>query len=162
MVKAGFALDMKSSGFGLVSLSYHAVAAHAPPLTDKLYLVLDSMQEPSDVYLPVPSSAPLANPSTIFQFDASNANKLVYCWKGKLNLLSRPASPQYCQVQADDYTNLVLRLRGDGGIIFEANVVSALEFTLPTLDEYVTYELELIGTSRVRRVQVAETIDEIM
>jgi hypothetical protein len=64
-------------------------------------------------------------------------------------------------VQADEYTNLVLRLYGNGDLIFETTVLSQLEFTLPTLDMYITYELELIGTSRVRRIQVAEMIEEV-
>jgi hypothetical protein len=157
----GYALDMKASGFGLIALSYHAKAAHAPPLTDKLYLVLDEVNEPAEVYLVLPSTAPLADTTTIVLFDGDETSHLVYQWRGKLNLLSRPAAPQYCQVQADDYSNLVLRLYGNGVVIFETAVLSQLEFTLPTLDAYVTYELELIGTSRVRRIQVAEMIEEV-
>jgi hypothetical protein len=157
----GYALDMKNSGFGLVALSYHASAVHAAPLTDKLYLVLDEIDEPTVTYTPVVSTVPAADVTAIVQFDGDSASHLVYQWRGKLNLLARPAAPQYCQVQADDYTNLVLRLYGNGVLIFETTVLSQLEFTLPTLDMYVTYELELIGTSRVRRIQVAEMIEEV-
>jgi hypothetical protein len=162
-MSGGYMLDMKASGFGLVALSYHASAVHADPVTDKLYLVLDDIDEPTVVYTPIYSTIPTVDGLTIYEFDSASAGseKLRYLYRGKLNLLPRPAAPQYCQVQAEDYVDITLRLYGNGDLIYDVQVESAEEFTLPTLDEYKTYELEVIGTSRVRRIQVAETIDEL-
>src|SRR5574341_2134441 len=56
--RAGYALDMTPDGFGLISLAFFATAMYADPLTDKLYLVLTEDNEPADVYLPLPSTAP--------------------------------------------------------------------------------------------------------
>lgn len=164
-VGTGYALDMKPTGFGLVSLSYHARAAHADPLTDKLHLLLDGVDEPSEVYLPVPSSLPaLSVPySEIYEFDSPNGDgDLVYQWKGKLNLLPRPAAFTYCRVKAADYANLVLNLYADGAVMFSRVVADQQAFTLPMSDEYDSFEIELVGTSRVRSVQVAESIEELV
>jgi hypothetical protein len=59
-----YALDMKQTGFGLIELGYHAIAVHANPLTDRLYLVLDALDEPFDAYLPVSSTAPVIREQT--------------------------------------------------------------------------------------------------
>jgi hypothetical protein len=160
-MKAGYALDMKSDGFGLVSLSYHATAAHAPPKTDTLQLVLDELDEPATAYLPLPSTSPTPDGTTIYTFDSPEGDgQMVYQWRGKLNLLPYPASFSYCQVRALDYDNLVLRLFGDGLLLFETVITSSEVFTLPSDDVYETFEIELIGTSTVRTVQVAEDVQE--
>lgn len=159
---AGYMLDMKQSGFGLVPLSYHASAVHADPVTDNLYLVLDFAEEPTVTYSPVYSTIPTVDGLTIYQFDSPDtAELLTYRWRGKLNILTRPAAPQFCQVQAEDFNDITLRLYGNGALIYEVLVLSSEEFTLPTDNEFNTYEIEVVGTSRVRSIKVAETIDEI-
>lgn len=159
--KAGYALDMKQSGFGLVEWSFHATAAYADPETDILYLSLDEYtdQLPSTGGfqlegggIPVPA---------VYAFDSDPTRLMNYRWKGRLNLLPRPSAPQYCRVQAEDFDSLLLTGTGDGTEQFEEAIVSGEEFTLPNLDEFSTYELEVVGTSTVRRIQVAESIDEI-
>jgi hypothetical protein len=162
MANGGFALDMKADGFGLIPLSYFATAAFSDPLTDQLYLVLTEVDEPDDVYLPLPSTAPTnVNGLKIFAFNSPDGDgHMVYRWKGKLNLLSHPAAFVYCQVRAEDYDNLVLRLYSDGVLLSQDVIASEVPFTLPLVDDYTTFEVELIGTSRVRTVQVAEDISE--
>lgn len=160
MAARGYALDMKADGFGLIQLGFHAVALHADPLTDNLYMVLDAVDEPTSVYLPEPGDEPTPSDTTIYQFDGGES-LMTYRWRGKLFLLPRPSAPQMCQVQAEDYDNLLFRLYGDGDLYFERVITSAEEFTLPQDDEYKTIEIEFIGTSRVRRVQVAEDVMEL-
>jgi hypothetical protein len=161
--RGGFALDMKPDGFGLVPLSFFTIARYADPITDNLYVVPQTDDEPSDVYLPLPSTAPDVDGFTIYQFDSPDGDgDMVYRWRGKLNLLERPACFQYAQVKAEDYTNLVLKLYGDGVSIFERVITSQREFTLPTLNEYATLEMEVLGTSRVRTVQIGETVMELV
>jgi len=160
----GHMLDMKSSGFGLVELGYHAIASHADPLTDRLYLVLDAFEEPSEPYLSLPSLAPtLSDPFVeIYEFDSPDTyGDLVYQYKGKLNLLDRPAAFSHCQVKADDYSNLVMNLYGDGDLFFSQVITSAEPFTLLMEDEYEKFEVEFVGTSRVQTYQFVEAIEEL-
>lgn len=160
--RGGFALDMKADGFGLIELGYFATAAFADPLTDQLYLVLTENDEPTDAYLPLPSTAPAnVNGLTIFEFNSPQGDgHMVYRWKGKLYLLAHPTAFVFCQVRADDYDNLVLRLYADGVLFSEDVITGETPFTLSLDDDYTTFEIELIGTSRVRTVQVAEDISE--
>jgi hypothetical protein len=160
--RGGFALDMKADGFGLIELGFFATAAFADPLTDQLYLVLTEDDEPTDVYLPLPSTAPTnTNGLNIFKFNAPNGDgRMVYRWRGKLNLLAHPAAFVYCQVRAEDFDNIVLRLYANGVLLSEDVITSETPFTLPLADDYTTFQLELLGTSRVYTVQVAEDISE--
>jgi len=162
---AGRALDMKETGFGLITLSYHASAVHSDPLTDNLYLVLTEDEEPTGPSgTLLGSTAPLLSAPyvTIYQFDADeDVTPMTYRHRGKLNLLSRPAAFVYCQVKADDYDNLVLNLYADGVLFFSDAVLDSEPFTLPLTDEYVEFEYEFVGTSRVRTAQFVEDIREL-
>lgn len=161
MAKGGYMLDMKADGFGIVPLAFHATATHADPLTDNLYLVLDENDEPSTVYLPLPSTAPAPNGLTIYTFNAVDGDgHMVYQWKGKLNLLRNPVAFSYCQVRAEDFANVVLRLYADGVPFFEEVITSQEPFALPLVDDYNSCEVELIGTSRIYTAQLAEDIGE--
>lgn len=160
--RGAYALDMKPDGFGLVPLGCHFVARYADPLTDELHLVLDEVEEPADAYLPLPSTAPDPDGRTIYEFDSPEGEgDMVYRWRGKLNLLERPACFQYAQLRAEDYANLVFRIRADGSLIFERTIAGEQEFTLPVLDEYTEVELEVVGTSRVYSLQLAEAVEEL-
>lgn len=158
---AGYAIDSKPDGFGVMALGFHAQAVYADPLTDNLYLVPDFVDEPWAMYLPIASSAPNPDGKTIFQFDGDDANRMVYRYRGKLNLLPYPAAFVLCQVQAEDYSDLVLRIFADGALMLEQTITSVEPFTLPMLDDYRTVELELVGTSTVRRVQQVHDAEEL-
>jgi hypothetical protein len=160
----GLMLDAKPTGFGLARSGFHVAAAHADPLTDQLYLVLDAVNEPLDTYLPQPSTAPEVMPPfvDIYAFDSPNAyTEMVYQYKGKLNLLPRPTAFVYCQIKAQDYSNLMLNLFVDEELFASMPVTSKEPFTIPLLDEYEAFEFELVGTSRVRTVQFVEDIREL-
>ncbi len=162
---SGFSLDVRPSGSGLTSLSFHAAAVHVDPLSDGLYLVLDAVNEPTEALLPVASSAPVpASPAkTIFKFDgATNGDLLRFAWKGKLHLTPYPCSLPFGQVQALSFANLVLRVYADGALIHTRLLASATEFQVPALKAYSSYEVELVGTSTARTVQLAEDIGELV
>lgn len=159
--RGGYALDMAPDGFGLISLAFFATAMYADPLTDKLYVVLTEDNEPTEVYLPLPSTAPSPTGVQIYEFDAETGNgHVVYRWRGKLNLLSHPSAFAYCKVEAEDFTNLALNLYGDGDLLVNTIVTSEDPFTLPMTEDYHRFEIELVGTSRVRTVQVANDVME--
>lgn len=157
-----YMIDAKPNGFGAVRMGYHATAAHADPLTDALYLVLDDVDEPTSLELPEPSSAPTPDDHTIYQFDGDDSQRMVFRWRGKLNLLPWPACLQMLQAKAQDFDNLVLRLHANGSLLFERALTSQAEFTLPMSDSYSEFEIELIGTSRTRTVQAAEDVVELV
>jgi hypothetical protein len=100
--------------------------------------------------------------STIYEFDADEATPLPRTWRGKLNLLPRPAAFSVCQVEAEDYDDILLRFYGDGVLFFETAVTSAEVFTLPMSNEYDRFEVEIYGTSRVYTIQVAEDVSELI
>lgn len=99
--------------------------------------------------------------STIFEFDADPGNPLPRTWRGKLNLLERPSAFAICQVKAEDYASILLRLYADGALLTEVTVTSQEEFTLPLANEYASFEVEVYGTSRVYSIQVAEDVMEL-
>lgn len=156
---SGYMLDVRPNGAGLVSLSFHAKAAHADPLTDNLYLVLDAMNEPTEAALPVASTAPSVGSTpfkTIYQFDAHATNLLRFLYRGKLHLTPYPATLPFGQVQAPEFSNLVMRTYGNGALVQTKRVTDAREFQVPALATRDSYEVEFVGTSTVRTGQLAE------
>lgn len=160
MTAGGFALDTKPTGFGLIRLAYYARAVHVSPVTDALYLVLESNDEPTHVQLPLPSSAVEPDGTTIFQFDADEENAMVYRYRGRYNLMPFPVTLRMARVRALTFTNLVVRLYANGVLVFTKVVANGNEFVLPAAKAYETYELELIGTSTVRGVHAVEKVEE--
>lgn len=135
---------------------------------DESRVTLNAARYTSDTLTPQTEPFPDAEISseftgtTIYEFDSEDGDgDMVYRWRGKLNLLERPACFQYAQIKADDYANLMFRIFANGEQIFERVIASHDEFTLPTLNEYETVEIELLGTSRVRTVQIAESVEEL-
>lgn len=160
--RGGYALDGKPDGFGLVELAYHASAVHADPVTDNLYVVLDSNDEPTAPYLPAASSTVVPDGRTIYQFDGDPAHLMTYLWRGRLNLLDRPFAAAFQRVLAADFDNLIARCYEDSGMQFERIIASNREFRSHRSElAEVSYEQELIGTSRVRGMISADDIDEL-
>lgn len=161
MTTGGFALDTKPTGFGLVELSYYARAVHVSPVTDQLYLVLVSNAEPTDELLPLPTSAVEPDGATIYQFDGDDDEAMVFRYRGRLNLMPHPTTLRIARVRALDYTNLVVRVYGDGTQIHEQVVTGKREFVVPARSTYETYEIELIGTSTTRGAHAGEDVMEL-
>lgn len=158
-----YALDMKSSGFGVVEMPFHASAAHVDPLTDTMYLVVDNIDEPDDPALPVPPTTPaaIANGNVVSQFEGDDTQLMTYRWKGKLWLLPYPSTMLIAQVKAEDYDNILFRVYGDGAQVDEIAVTSEEEFTLLAVNVYSKVEIEVLGTSTIREIQIAEDVMEL-
>ena len=149
------------TGFGVIEMAFHASAAYVDPLTDKMYLVLDEDNEPDDEQLPVPAQPPhYIDGRTLYEFEGDPSTRMTYRWR-KLWLLPSPTVFTFAQVRAEDFTNLLLRVYGDNVLVDEIVIESNTEFTLAKSDEYSAVSLELLGTSTVRIVQVAEDITEL-
>lgn len=160
-VKGCYAIDMKPTGFGIAEMAFHATAAYPDPVEGKLYLTLDTDAEPDDASLPVHPETPVYLAGTaVYEFDGASTS-MVYRWRSKLWLEPIPTTFLMVQVKADDYANLLLRLYGDGAQVHESAVTSSQEFVIEQVDEYNTFEIELLGTSTVRTVQVVQDVGEL-
>jgi hypothetical protein len=153
---SGYVLDTKPDGAGLVRLSHFATAVHVDPLTDAMFVLLGVNSEPTDASLPLASTAVAASTTVIYQWDAHATNKIVYRWKGKLNLMPYETTLHFGRLKAEDYTNVLARVYGDGAEIFEKVGVSEIVYRVPGTRTYSKYEQELMGTSRVRTYQLAQ------
>lgn len=99
--------------------------------------------------------------AAINEFDSVEDEPLTYTWRGKLNLLPRPAAFTFCQVKAESYADLTMRLYSNGSLLVEIAVVDSEPFTLPLGNEYERFEVEFTGTSRVYTAQFVEDIAEL-
>jgi hypothetical protein len=168
-MKAGFALDMKSTGFGLVPLAHHATAVYAEPLTDNLYLVLDAVDEPDDLLLPVPPTPPVPDGVTVYQFNGDPDVKMTFRWKSKLFILPYPAAFERVQVQANSYDNTVFRVyvqtlyagEWTDVLLHEQAITDSLPFSVPMTGDYQRCWWEVIGTDDIQSVQVADDVMEL-
>jgi hypothetical protein len=160
-VKAGYALDTKASGSGLIRLSHHVSAVYVDPLTDAMFMILDSNTEPTDVDLPVASSAVTASTTEIFQWDAHATNKIVYRYRGKLNLMPYSTTLNFAKCEATDFTNVLSRVYADGALLHEKVATNNDPYRIPGQQTYTTYESEIMGTSTVRTHQIASTVTEL-
>jgi hypothetical protein len=161
MASGSYALDLKANGSGLTRLSHHATAVFVDPETDALYLVMDANTEPTDVLLPVASTAVTPDGLTIFEFDSEDGDgDMVYRWRGKLNLLPYAQAMRIGRVRAAAYDNLLVSHYGDGVLVKQRLVSSSDSFTVPARKGYETYEHELVGTSTVRETVLVDDMRE--
>ena len=157
-----YAIDMKATGFGVVPMSFHASAAYVDPVGDTMFLALDYDVEPDDPSLPFPpTTPPYIDGTHVHEFEGSETDLMTYRWRSKLWLLERPATMLIAQVRAEDYDNVLFRVYGDGVQIDEMVITEETEFTLTAVDEYATLQLEVLGTSPVQVMQVAEDVSEL-
>lgn len=160
-----YAVDLRSDGFGVVEMSFHACAAYVDPIEDKMYLVLDDDQEPDDLLLPVPPTLPTyVDGRTIFEFEGNPVDLMTYRWRTKLWLESSPSFYSIAQVRVGKEAtgNLVARFYGDDVLLNEIVIEGSTEFTLTPPDAaYNTFEMELIGTDPVRVLQAADDVTEL-
>lgn len=158
-----YAVDLRSTGFGIVEMAFHASAAYVDPIEDVMYLVLDSDSEPYDSLLPIlpvlPSSV---DGKTIYQFNADPHVKMTYEWRTKLWLESFPMWHAIAQVRSETYDNTIARFYGDGVLLDELVISGDVEFTLTPPDHaYNKFEMEIIGTDTINVIQAADDVTEL-
>lgn len=159
--RGGYALEPGPNGFGLIQLGLHASAVYTDPLTDRLYLVLDDYEEPTDDLLPEPTGLTPIDPdgTVIYQWNG-DTQPMTYRWRGKLWLLPLEMAFQQARVKAADFDAVVLNLYADSALLMAKRVLNSKGFTLPMASAYEEAEIELVGRSRVRTVQAVEQPEE--
>lgn len=158
--KGGYALEPGPNGFGLISLGLHACAVYADPIEDRLYLVLDEYDEPEDPLLFFPPSGVNPDGLRIYAWN-EGAEPMPYRWRGKLWLLPMESAFQMAKVKAENYSAIALRMFGDSAEVMGVAVTGKAEFTMPMSTAYEAFEIQLVGTSRVRTVQAVQNVEEI-
>jgi len=158
--KGCYAIDTRQNGFGVVGMAFHFTAAWVDPKTDRLYMVLDEDAEPDDESLPEHPAIPLyLDGTTVYEFEGGDTF-MNYRWRSKL-WLTPPSAFSIAQVRAESYDNLLVRFYANGAQLYETVVTQETEFVLPMADAATQFEIEILGTSPVRVVQMAEDVLEL-
>jgi hypothetical protein len=136
----GFIFDPRQLGNGLTWINYNTQAGFSDPMSDKLYLVQSG---------------------TLKAWD-EGTGKLTYTWRSKQFKLPRAGNFRAAQVRGDDYSSITFKVYSNRNPspLYTKIITSESEFVLP--DVASTYlELEVVGTSAVRDVQIAEEMEEL-
>ena len=158
---AGYAMDLRPGrSFGLVRLSHHALAVYVDPLTDSMFEILSVNSEPTDADLPLASTAVTPTARTIFQWDAHATNKIVYRYRGKLNILDWASTFHFAKIQGADFSNVLNRVYANGALLHEKVATVPTPYRIPGTDTFRTYEQEIVGTSRIRTASLAQEVEE--
>lgn len=141
-----FMFDPHQGGNGWVQISANPICGFSDPVTDTLYYVQGG---------------------EIRAWDSHATDKLTFAWTSKILQLPRDADFTACQIKADDYTGLELRVYADGAAITWPDtglnyrvVANEKEFVLP-MYKYRYVQIKLNGTGVVKNVELAEDMEEL-
>lgn len=164
-VKGGLMIEARESGFGKVTLGFHATATYSDTVSDKLYLVLDENNVPS---IGSAGGQYVVDGGDIYAFDAYEGGTpsgytllLPQSWLSKKFLMPYPNCFRYCTVKAQDYDDLYVEFLADGVVYYGRSVTSEDAFVLPDSGGAAKFfSVKIYGTSSVESVQVADDVNE--
>lgn len=139
VTKGGFILDPKSNGSPFIFTNQYFDGLYNDLRNDALYGIYQG---------------------TISKLEGGTS-LLTYTWRSKQFLLPRPQNFRLAQVIAADYTSLTVKFYLDGVLKYTATPTNQDPFKLPAGFRGRVLEVELIGTSTVIAVNVAESIEEL-
>lgn len=163
--KGGFMLEARDGGFGKVTLAFHAAAVFTDESTDRLYLVLDDNSVP-EVGSGGAGQQAAGDGTRIWAFDQYAGGsptltaQLPYRWRSKRFLQPWRQCFRRACVRAEDYADLWFLLYADGALVHTEQVLNADAFVLPDTDANWV-EFEIIGTSSVESVELADDVAEL-
>ena len=138
-VKAGFILDPKSNGTPFVFTNQYYDGLYNDLRNDALYGVRQG---------------------TISKLEGGSS-LLGYTWRSKQFLLPKPINFVASQVIASDYSNIAVKYYIDGTLIATVAPTSQSIFKLPGGYKGRVLEVEVVGTSTVVAIHVAESVEEL-
>lgn len=129
----GFIFDPQDAGAGFVRLDQSCTGGFKDLLTDSLYLIEDGF---------------------VVKWEGA-AERMAYRWRSPLVRTPRPVNFGFGQVFAESYSDLTLRVYGDGTLRHTQTVTSSRPFRLP--DGYLAelWEVEIEGKDDVREIRIA-------
>jgi hypothetical protein len=138
-VQQGFIFDPSDPLGTFTFTDQHATGVFQDPKLDALYMVLAGH---------------------IKLWDDNAASPLSYTWKSKIFVPVRPMNPTCARVDAVSYP-VTFKLWGDGTLIITQTVASKDAFRLPKGYKAREFEVEIDGTTEVKAVYVAESIEDL-
>ncbi|MCU4631032.1 hypothetical protein KTJ53_15425 [Acinetobacter variabilis] len=140
--KGAYLFDPLQVDFGLVELDIWFKAATRQHQTEELFFLDDSRR--------------------IYKFEDTAAVKFPYTWRSKLfDVGGDGARLLACHVIADDYNNVKLNVYADGQLFYSKTVTSRRPFRLPNCSNRYDWQFEVIATSAVREISLAESMLEL-
>lgn len=133
----GFAITPDGEGF--IELDFYAETGFTDPKEGDLYLVVGT---------------------NIVKWDDDAGSLLSYVWKSRTVLLPKPKNMAAARVDAENYP-VVFALYSDGALLYSRSVNNERPFWLPANFLTRRYDVELSGINTVRRVVVAESMEEL-
>lgn len=155
---AGYLLDLRQTGGGLVQLGMHASAVCNDLVDDSLLMVLDQYEEPETDLLPPQSGVISPDARTVYEWAAAQ-QAMRALWKGKLWQFA-PKAWRWMRVLADSFDELQANVYADGVLLYQRLITSNAAFRLPLRQDYRRLEVELVGTDTVQSVEVADSVEE--
>lgn len=153
--KAGYMLDLRPEGFGLVELDFHWTAAYVDPVGDKLYLVPDA-----SIY-PIGGHVVDTAQNIVYEWEYQESeNQRPKSWERDYFLLQRPAAMTTCRVQAETYEGLSLTVSNENGLLFSGEVTDDIPFTLGYVEAGRKYTVAVEGADRINVIEICEAVEE--
>ena len=137
-VQRGFIFDPVDRRSGLIYIDVYGTAGYNDPKRDALYLQIGN---------------------NIQRWDGGTTLR-PYIWKSKLFTLVKPINPAVGQVISAEYP-VTFKLYADGNLKATKTVLNGRAFKLPAGYKASDFEIQLEGTSSVRGVAVAESVDDL-
>lgn len=140
--KGAYLFDPLQVDFGLVELDIWYKAASRHHQTENLYFLADDL--------------------TVYQFDDTAAVKKPYTWRSKLFDVGNDGTRMLaCKVIADEYSNVTLNIYTDGELLYSKQVTDRRPFRLPNHSNRYDWQFEVIATSQVREIVLANSMLEL-
>ncbi|RME56705.1 hypothetical protein D6779_10105 [Candidatus Parcubacteria bacterium] len=141
-VKGGFILDPRNPEAGLTRINAYYDAGYVDLQSDVLYLA-DSTVGQAGLW--------------IWNYASTD---MTYTWRSKKFQAAKPTNFSCAQVIAETYP-VTVNIYADGVLKHTQSVVSSDLFRLPGGFLATDWEIEIVGTSRVRAVYMTESVDEL-
>lgn len=143
--KGAYIFDPLNIAQGIVSLDVYCDMAYLDRRTDTLYM----LQEGGKVQ----------------RFDVDTlTGRQPYKWRSQLFKTESSVGERFlaAKIIADDYDDLIFNVYCDGKLLYSSNTVTSKPFRMPNHTSKVWWQLEVIGTSVIQELKIAETMREIM
>lgn len=104
----------------------------------------------------------LDNDNNVYQFDDTAAVKKPYTWCSKLfDVGNDGARLLACKVIADDYNDITINIYSDNQLLYSRKLTDRRPFRLPNHSNRHDWQFEIIATSQVREITLAQSMLEL-